>query len=462
MEGTNSGSASNHYRSDHAGVSDFGPEANGAGFIATPTSLSSPAFNVEVTVEDLVSLYVPLSWQEAAAVVVEFVSVAPLAGPWPDPAHAILTESGEIVPSLQDLVIGSPVCHAAALLERLLALTRLAPAELRVLVNKNLSEPPQHGSLESFRKALYHFTRPTHLDDTAVVHGRAADLLQKRLLEREFDRVRHKSLRVGADESEPQEIRRPSMFGVPSEWVQGAMVVLLCLLLMSSGGVLVSMALSRDPLPWLPIRSGSPGAVTAAIRQEPPGPPGATGTNVAVAAPGRVPSRRAAAAPAFASEPRVSHPAQERPPAIVPRGTSAPVAPGKAVAAADPARDRFWSVTVREVTPDAAFPGSLITPTHPLERSRELFSPADLDVEPATLVRPQMPTSRAPSGPDQRDSVFDLIVDQNGRVEQVHLVSPANRFNDRMLIAAAKAWQFLPATKDGRPVRYKLQLRISP
>ena len=46
-------------------------------------------------------------------------------------------------------------------------------------------------------KSLSYFTRPSRLDDTAAVHGRAADLLQKRLLEREFDRVRHKSVRAG-------------------------------------------------------------------------------------------------------------------------------------------------------------------------------------------------------------------------------------------------------------------------
>jgi TonB family protein len=158
----------------------------------------------------------------------------------------------------------------------------------------------------------------------------------------------------------------------------------------------------------------------------------------------------------------VLRPAQERAPAVIPPGSPAPSAAARATPNADPARDRFWSVTVREVTPDAVFPGSLVTPTHPHQPSRDLFSPADPDVEPATLVRPQMPSPRPPSGPDQRDSVFDLIIDQNGRVEQVRLVSPANRFNDRMLIAAAKAWQFLPATKDGQPVRYKLQVRIAP
>ena len=65
------------------------------------------------------------------------------------------------------------------------------------------------------------------------MHGRAADLLQKRLLEREFDRVRHKSVRALKDDGQPSSfsmLRR-----VRPEWVQAALVVLLCLLLVTSG-----------------------------------------------------------------------------------------------------------------------------------------------------------------------------------------------------------------------------------
>jgi outer membrane biosynthesis protein TonB len=72
-----------------------------------------------------------------------------------------------------------------------------------------------------------------------------------------------------------------------------------------------------------------------------------------------------------------------------------------------------------------------------------------------------------PSVPEELDdsdgaSVFDLLIDQYGHVEQVRLVSPANRFRDRILVSAAKAWQFQPATRDGQPVRYRLRLRITP
>jgi hypothetical protein len=460
MEGTRPDLASHQLQSDTSGPGEFGLEGDlygGAPPAAGAAQTHVPPA-VEVTVEDLVFLNVPLAWQEAAALVVELASVVPSGAVWPDPAHAILLPTGEIVPAPQVILGGNPVRHAAELLERLLALTRLAPAELKVLVNKNIGERPAHLSLESFRKALGYFTRPNRLDDTAAVHGRAADLLQKRLLEREFDRVRHKSIRALAQEGEAPRfslLRRMS-----PEWLQGALVVVLCLMLVASGTALVSMAMWQGPLPWSPPRPD------AARRPPPP-------NEIADAQNARV-NATVRPAPAAGTPGRMSSggvPAPTPPKGQVSVARPLPQTPGDRSGAGSPpnrqpsvdaGRDRFWSVTVREVAPDAtraaAVPGSALFSG---ERSQELFGPADLEVEPAALVRPQMPSPHAPFG-DKRDSVFDLVIDQNGRVEQVRLVSPANRFNDRMLIAAAKAWQFLPATKKGLPVRYKLQLRIAP
>jgi len=480
MDGTNPSLASRrllpdslgHNQSDSRNGNDFGVE-NTAPFDIAPAINPAPIDTqpeVEVTVEDLVFLNVPLSWQEAAAIVVELASVAPAGALWPDPAHAVLTDTGTIVPALQVTLGGNPVCHAAALLERLLALTRLAPAELKVLVNKNVNDPPAHASIESFRKALNYFTRPSRLDDSAAVHGRAADLLQKRLLEREFDRVRHKSVRA---EAEGDSHRLFLLRRVRPEVLQYALVALLCLLLLSSGTALVLMAMWGEPLSWPPSRSVVTRRVSTAVGHDSPtqlretteSP--AAATPAPSARPGRVASGRpsATAPPASSEAPRAQQPAPDGSPASPAQPPAAPrtTVTRSILPAGDSARDRFWSVTVREMTPEAGFAvprESSPALTH--GRSPELFSATDIDVEPASLMRPQLASARIPSGPDQRDSVFDLIVDQNGRVERVHLVSPGNRFNDRMLIAAAKAWQFLPATRQGQPVRYKLQLRIAP
>jgi len=52
-------------------------------------------------------------------------------------------------------------------------------------------------------------------------------------------------------------------------------------------------------------------------------------------------------------------------------------------------------------------------------------------------------------------------VDEQGDVEQVRLISPANRFHERMIVSAAKMWKFRPAFKDGHPVRYREKIRIT-
>jgi hypothetical protein len=87
-----------------------------------------------------------------------------------------------------------------------------------------------------------------------------------------------------------------------------------------------------------------------------------------------------------------------------------------------------------------------------------IFSSLDSDVQPPVLVRPQLP-----SFPElESASLFDLLINEVGRVEQVRLVSPGNRFNDRMLTAAAKAWLFQPALRHGQAVKYRVRMPIVP
>lgn len=136
--------------------------------------------------------------------------------------------------------------------------------------------------------------------------------------------------------------------------------------------------------------------------------------------------------------------------------------------AASPARSRStgggqWTVSVQEVTSPVGLAEFVSVATDETdEHAGPVYSRADPEVDPAVLVRPQMPSIPEDLAAELETSVFDLLIDQSGRVEQVKLVSPENRFNDRILVSAAKAWQFQPATRDGQPVRYQLRLRITP
>jgi TonB family protein len=90
-----------------------------------------------------------------------------------------------------------------------------------------------------------------------------------------------------------------------------------------------------------------------------------------------------------------------------------------------------------------------------------VFSAGDPHVTPAVLIRPHLPDQPPPDVPEEQIGTLEFVVAESGLVEHVHLVSPANRYQERMLVAAAKTWQFRPATRDGRPVRFRTRIRVT-
>jgi len=100
---------------------------------------------------------------------------------------------------------------------------------------------------------------------------------------------------------------------------------------------------------------------------------------------------------------------------------------------------------------------------------RETFSPGDVEVAPPNLVRQQLPTAVLAPGTPVPDGwpYLTLVVDETGVVESVRLTASApapgqSLYRQRMLVAAAKAWQFTPARRNGQPVRYAIQVPLEP
>jgi hypothetical protein len=91
-----------------------------------------------------------------------------------------------------------------------------------------------------------------------------------------------------------------------------------------------------------------------------------------------------------------------------------------------------------------------------LRDERRIYSNEDTDVVPARLIKAQT------TGPVFRNmassiNTMELIISKQGRVEEVKLTSPSRKMTDMLLLSGAKTWKFVPATKDGQPVRYRTQ-----
>lgn len=92
-------------------------------------------------------------------------------------------------------------------------------------------------------------------------------------------------------------------------------------------------------------------------------------------------------------------------------------------------------------------------------RAREeqrIYADSDPDVVPPLPLGRQLPAV-IPAGisPDLVGQL-ELLIGLGGEVEVVRLHTPLNRYHERMIVSAAKAWRYQPATKGGRAVRFRL------
>jgi hypothetical protein len=94
-------------------------------------------------------------------------------------------------------------------------------------------------------------------------------------------------------------------------------------------------------------------------------------------------------------------------------------------------------------------------PVAPLDA--RFYSSDDVDVEPPVALRPQLPPEPKVGG-ELSGPHIELLIDQRGHVARVRLASPGPTVNDRMLLAAARTWEFRPATRAGHAVPYILRV----
>jgi hypothetical protein len=90
-----------------------------------------------------------------------------------------------------------------------------------------------------------------------------------------------------------------------------------------------------------------------------------------------------------------------------------------------------------------------------------VYTAADKGVVAPRELSRQFPASGPLGVPPHRVGTLEMIIDKDGGVEFVKLHTPLNRYHERMIVSAAKAWRYRPATRNGKPVKYRLTVRIN-
>ena len=119
------------------------------------------------------------------------------------------------------------------------------------------------------------------------------------------------------------------------------------------------------------------------------------------------------------------------------------------------------------VSPVASGPAQPIAPPLPVQRvaASSSYGPEDDGVTPPSIV-----DQRTPAIPGQLrrilkgqtgTGVFDLLIDETGAVQQATVRTSIHPVYDAFIISASRSWKYLPATRNGTPVRYRKSIQIT-
>jgi TonB family protein len=323
----------------------------------------------------------------------------------------------------------APVVQLARLLQVLL-LDLPAPDALRAIATRYQAATADDTSLDAFASELARFERP---DRTAVLVQLAARAAS---VDRSVDgptSLAQLASRVRAAEEAGGNSSARSL-AAPPRRRRPALVIVPVIVAVSAAALAALSYFAAPPSP----AGATPQPVVARVR--------AGAAQLVTKAAQVFTSATSAPEPQPASAPET--PRTDRP--STPARRTRPV----------PAPDAV--VSVRSLEMGVAAPEPEVGPAPaPAPADLAVYTSGDPGVTPAALVRPHLP-SQSPLGvADDEVGVLELTVTETGQVAHVRLLSTSARYQERMLLSAAKSWRFQPATKDGRPVRFRARVRIT-
>jgi len=112
------------------------------------------------------------------------------------------------------------------------------------------------------------------------------------------------------------------------------------------------------------------------------------------------------------------------------------------------------------VAPAPAVAQVVPPPPPPVPRAPKIYTAEDRNVIPPQPIRQEIPAFPG-KVTMTRSGVLEVVIDDDGSVESATMRVPVNAQYDRMATAAARTWQYEPATVDGVPVKFLKRIQVT-
>jgi hypothetical protein len=95
--------------------------------------------------------------------------------------------------------------------------------------------------------------------------------------------------------------------------------------------------------------------------------------------------------------------------------------------------------------------------------SAKIFGGADTDVVAPVVMVQNFPKWNPPPGVAAMtpySGLLEVIVNETGGIDAAVMTRPVFPPYDRSLLAATKTWQYVPAKRNGQPVKYRKVIEV--
>lgn len=90
-----------------------------------------------------------------------------------------------------------------------------------------------------------------------------------------------------------------------------------------------------------------------------------------------------------------------------------------------------------------------------------IYGPDDKDVTPPVVQLQDVPRWPFPGGPDRNlEGIVEVLISETGAVESVTIRRSVSSFYDALLEQRARGWRYLPARRNGEPVKYRRLIKF--
>jgi TonB family protein len=123
--------------------------------------------------------------------------------------------------------------------------------------------------------------------------------------------------------------------------------------------------------------------------------------------------------------------------------------------------DGFYGLAVKAAAPAPVLAVEPLPPPAPVApQAPRTYSANDPGVTAPVTIRQRVPSYRG-KVTETANGIIEIVIDSTGAVESAKMRVPLNAQFDKLVLAAAKNWQYQPAVVQGQPVKFRKMVQIS-